>query len=204
MATSKPADQALPDNLSRRIMVLIKRDQTTATPRVVWRHEFPILEAVFGEGNVTEVDRDSLDEGYTAKLSPTLMPFNKSQDAPRKPSDVASLDFAFIGSPQGEYERLAMVYGKHNEINQTFVENVYGRFGAGLFARVLGKPRLADLPADQLRSLALAWGYSLPISTKDSSAEERKEAADAHYKFNTMKAPELVKLAEELGVELGV
>lgn len=204
MATRKPASESMSDApVSRRVLVNIKRDQTTATPRVVWQHEFPILEAVFGEGQVVEVDRAALDEGYSAKVNPSLLVHNKRQDAPRRPSESCGLDHVFIGAPQAEYERLALVYGKHPEINQSFVENVYGRFSTGVFAKAVGRPSLADLPAEQLRYLVQAYGYSLPVATFKATEAERSEAAEAARKFDAMGRAELAALAEELGVEIG-
>ena len=204
MATRKPASESFADtSVSRRILVVVKREQTTATPRVVWRHEVPILEAIFGEGNVEEVDRALLDEGYVARVTPDMLIHNKRQDLARRPSESAGLDFAFIGSPEGEYERLGLVYGKHPEINQTYAENVYGRFKAGLFARVLGEASLKDLPPQQLRDLIIAFGYSLPLAVKDSTPAERAEAAAAHAAFQALDHAALVKLAEEVGVEIG-
>lgn len=201
--TRKTADQTFADtNVSRRVLVLIKRDQTTATPRVVWRHEVPILEAIHGEGNVVETDRSALDEGYSGKISPDMLPFNKKEDQRRRPSQTAGLDFAFIGSAENEYERLASVYGKHPEVNQAWVENIFGRFKSGLFARTLGTTKLADCPPEQLRSLVLAWGYSLPIATWDSTDDEKRIAAAALDKFQSLDHAALVKLAEEVGVEL--
>ena len=62
-----------------------------------------------------------------------------------------------------------MAYGRHVDVNQPNVESVYGRFSSGAFSRVIGKPALDDLPADQLRDLVLNWGHSLPIATTDST-----------------------------------
>lgn len=191
-------------HVSRRILVTIKRDQTTATPRVIWQHELPILEAVFGEGNVVETDRAALDEGYTARVQPSMLVHNKKQDAPTRPSDAAGLDFVFIGNPQAEFDRMGFVYGKHPEVNQTYVENVYGRMSVGAFKRSLGKPTLETLPPEQLRSLALAYGYSLPLTTWDGTDAEKRAAADAHATFYGLPHAALVKLAEECGVEIEV
>lgn len=201
--TRKTADQTFADtNVSRRVLVLIKRDQTTATPRVVWRHEVPILEAIHGEGNVVESDRADLDEGYSQRIAPDMLAYNKREDQRRRPSQTAGIDFAFIGSAEGEYERLASVYGKHPEVNQTWVENIFGRFKSGLFARTLGTAKLADCPPEQLRNLILAWGYALPIATWDSTDDEKRTAAAALDKFQALDHAALVKLAEEVGVEL--
>lgn len=204
MATKKPASEPVSDaQVSRRILVNVRRDQTTATPRVIWAHELPILEAIFGEGEVTVVDREALDEGFSARVDPSLLVHNKRQDAPRRPSESLGLDHVFIGDPRTEYERLGLVYGKHPEVNQTFTENVYGRFSVGLFSKAIGTPKLADLPSDQLRALALAYGYNLPVAVWDSTDAEKTAATAAREKFNNLQRSDLVTLAEELGVEVG-
>jgi len=191
-------------HVSRRILVTVKRDQTTATPRVIWQHELPILEAVFGEGNVVETDRAALDEGYTARVQPSMLVHNKKQDAPTKPSEAAGIDFVFIGNPQAEFDRMGFVYGRHPEVNQSFVENVYGRMSVGAFKRALGKPTLSTMPPEQLRSLLMAYGYSLPLASWDSTDTEKRAVADAHATFYGLPHGALVKLAEECGVEIEV
>lgn len=201
MATTAPdASTAL---LSRRVMVTIRRDQTTSTPRVVWQHEVPILQDIFGEDEVREVDPASLDEGYSAKPSADLLPFNKVQDGIPRPSVANRLGWVFTGDAAAEYERLVTAYGRHHEIPVSFCEHVYGRFSAGRFRELVGKPTLKDLPADQLRDLVLSWGHHLPVATTDSSAEDQKAAAKAWTEFRALDVPALVKLAQGLGVTLG-
>lgn len=151
--TARIEHDIAPKQLSRRVLVLIKRDQTTATPRPVWQHELPLLEAIYGEGNAVIIDPDVLDEGYSAKPAQELLIYNKTQDRVPPPSEAAGLDFVFIGSPAIEYERLAAAYGRHPEVNQPWVENVYGRFQEGKFSAVIGSPSLEDLPKVQLRGL---------------------------------------------------
>lgn len=207
MATARKAAASEFDretHVSRRILVTVKRDQTTATPRVIWQHEFPILEAVFGEGNVVETDRAALDEGYTARVQPSMLVHNKRQDTPARPSEAAGIDFVFIGNPQSEFDRMGFVYGRHPEVNQSFVENVYGRMSVGAFKRALGKPTLNTMPAEQLRALVLAYGYSLPQTSKDSSEADKAAAADTIATFYGLPHGALVKLAEECGVEIEV
>lgn len=145
--------------LSRRILVVVQRDQTAATPRIIWHHEFPILEAVFGEGTVKIVeDTELLDEGYSDRPAPELMVHNKRQDKLLPPSQTLGLGFVFLGDARQEYDRLCLVYGKHPDINSPMAEHVYGRFQAGRFAAILGQPDLADLPDMQLRELAISYG----------------------------------------------
>lgn len=201
MARTKPA----PDSklLSRRVMVNVKRDQTTSTPRVVWAHEIPILEGIFGEGNIVAVEPEALDEGYSPKPSVDMLVHNKKQDAIRRPSESLGLGFVFIGNARAEYDRLALCYGMHPDVRMSWVENVYGRFVEGRFAQLLGEPELEDLPEDQLRELTLAYGYSLTAATFKSTEEERQQAAAAAKEFSALKKPDLVKLATEQGVEIG-
>lgn len=171
-----------PKLLSRRVLVVVKRDQTTATPRVVWQHEIPILEAIFGEGNVTLPDPSTMDDGYSPKIARELLIYNKSQDPILPPSETASIGFVFIGSPAVEYERLVGAYGMHPEVRQSYCENVYGRFQENRFSGVLGRATLEDLPEAQLRQLV-----------RDFGGEDRAK---------DMKAEDLSKLAAELGVEV--
>ena len=178
----KTATNPDPDKLlSRRVLVLINRDQTAKSPRVVWHHEVPVLEAIHGEGNLTIQESDVLDEGYSNRPNPELMPFNKQQDTIQPPSATMGLGWVFIGDPRTEFTRMCDVYGKHPEVNEAMAENVYGRFQDGRFSRLLGRPELADLPEDQLRSLCQSYG---------ASAEQ------------IAKASNLIALAEELGVRL--
>jgi hypothetical protein len=186
--------------VSRRVLVNIKRDQTTSTPRVVWAHEVPILELVWGEGNVSVVDAEDIDQGFVRKAAPDMMPHNKTQDDFRPPSESLCLGWAYTGDPRQEYDRLGEIYGNVPDTRTPHVEAAYGRFNSGLFARTLGKPTLEDLPEGQLRQMLLDAGYSLPVVTWESSDAERKAGLDAIRKFNAAPKAELVKLAAELDV----
>jgi len=189
--------------LSKRVLVLIKREQTTATPRVVWRHERPILEAIFGDGNAEEIDPETMNEGYTPKASPQLLIHNKKQDIAAKPSEAAGVGYVFIGDPRAEYERLVAAYGMHPEIKESFAEHVFGRFQSGMFATIVGSPTLEDLPEQQLRDLISAYGYTMPEATYQSDDDERKQATQARAHFLALSHAELVKTAQEYGVEVG-
>jgi hypothetical protein len=201
MPRAKQAPAAAADNLvSRRVLVNIKRDQTTTTPRVVWAHEVPILELVWGEGNVTVVEAEEVDEGFRPRAAPDMLVHNKTQDEFRPPSESLSLGWAFITDHRAEYDRLADVYGNVPETRTPYVEAAYGRFGSGMFARTLGQPTLEDLLPGQLRALLLEYGYTLPVVTYESSEAERKAGLDAIRKFNQAPKDELLKLAEDFGV----
>lgn len=182
MAPRKPADST--KILSTRTLVNIKRDQTAATPRVVWLHEIPILEAMFGEGNVVHIEPEALDDGYSAKPSADLLPYNKKQDRVPPPSESLGIGFVFIGDAKTEFSRLAELYGMHPEVKESMAENVYGRFQEGRFAKLVGSPELVDLPDQQLRGLCTAYGAD-PAKVAESKGDA------------------LLALAEEVGVQLG-
>lgn len=189
--------------LSKRVLVNIHRatDMMCVTPRVVWQHEIPILEGIFGEGQIKPVDSQALDEGYNPKASADLMPHNKKQDQIIPPSQSVGLGYVFCTDAAAEFQRLAELYGRHPDVNEAWVENVYGRFKGGRFESVVGRAEVEDLPEPQLRDLARAHGY-IPEVNKDSTDAEKKEARDKQVTLATLKHPELVKLAETLGVNL--
>ncbi len=200
MARPKTAPDST-KQLSRRVLALITRDVTEKTPRVVWQHELPILEAVFGEGNTVVIDASTMDDGYNPKASANLMPFNKVQDQIQKPSEMASIGFVFVGDPRVEYDRLVAVYGRMQEVNVAVAEHVYGRFQSGKFESVVGHPEVEDLPEEQLRQLAISYGY-IPATHKDSSTEEKADALAKQKALAVMPHDGLVKLAEELSITL--
>ncbi len=198
----KPAEKPFVSDavLSRRVLVNIVRDQTTVTPRVVWAHEVPILEAIFTQ--CKQVPAESLDEGYTDRPSAELMPFNKSQDTLRRPSDVLGLGFAFIGSAESEYDRLAAAYGRNPETGMPWVESIYGRFSTGVFERVVGTPTVEDLPESQLREQLLFHGFTLPQPSYEATEAERNAAQAQWAKWQAMTRAELLALTKEYGVEV--
>lgn len=197
-----PAPQGTLKVLSRRILVNVKRDMTDIIPRVVWQHELPILQELFQEGNVTVVDASTMDEGYSATVRPDLLPYNKTMDRVPKPSTTVGIGHVFIGDPQGEYERLSQVYGKHPEVNILLVEKIYGRFQEGRFSALLGSPEIADLPDTQLRALALDYGYA-PEPHKDAGPDEKNAAWAKRKALQEANRDTLIKIAEEIGVEIG-
>lgn len=193
----QPADK----NFSTRIPVVIKVEMTTSTPRVIWAHEKPILEELHGEDNVQEIPVEKIDEGYSEKVAPNLLTYNKKQDRVLRPSETLGIGFVFVGEPASEYARLADAYGKHPDIDVSLVEKVYGRFQSGQFAQLLKKPKLSDLPDQQLRSLIAEFGYPGDIS-KDATPEEKKDHADKVRGLREMSSDDLLKLAGDVGVEI--
>lgn len=200
---NRPDAEATNKLLSRRVLVTIRRGQTTDTPRVVWAHEVPVLQVIHGEDEVKEADPKSMDEGYTPTPSANTLHFNKAQDRIAPPSSSAGLGWVFTGNAEAEFERMVAAYGRHVDVNQPNVEYVYGRFATGKFSQVVGKPELEDLPDSQLRDMVLNWGYALPVATKDSTREEFDAAAKAWRDFNALDHAALVSLAERTGVQIG-
>lgn len=189
--------------LSRRVPVNIRRDMTAAIPKIVWQHELPILQAMFGE--VEDVDPAKLDEGYSPTQRPDMMPYNKTQDRIVRPSESLGVGHVFIGNAQAEYDRLAACYGrpsKEEDGKQPWVEKIYGRFQEGRFERMLGAPELSDLPESQLRSLVVAYGYA-PEPHKDAAPDEKNAAWAKRRALMDADRAQLVKIAEEVGVEIG-
>jgi hypothetical protein len=86
--------------------------------------------------------------------------------------------------------------------NVRVVEKVYGRFQGGSFAPLMGSPELDDLPEAQLRALVLDYGYA-PEPHKDAAPDEKNEMWARRKALFTMGHAELVKTAQEVGVELG-
>lgn len=197
-------DTATDKPLSRRVLVEIDRDMTAKTSRVIWQHEIPVLEAVLGEGKVQELDPAVLDEGYSAKVSPALLPYNKIQDAVPRPSETQGVGFVFIGDARAEFDRLAAAYGRINDAEGAVaVEKVYGRFAEGRFASMVGRATLNDLPAAQLRSLLESYGAAPMGAVKEMPDAERDAAAKARREFLAADKPALVKMAQEAGIQLG-
>lgn len=194
---SAPQDKIL----SRRVLVNVTRDMTTATPRAVWEHEIPILQSIFGEEEVVVVEPTTLDEGYKQKASPDLLIHNKQQDAFPKPSESIGLGHVFVGSPAVEYERLVSAYGRHKEINVSMAEHVYGRLQEGRFAAVTGGAELTDLPRSQLIEMIKSYGYLYEVGY-DAEKAEKEAATKQRTELMAKSQPDLVKLASEVGVTI--
>lgn len=189
--------------LSRRVLVEIDRDMTAKTPKVVWQHEIPVVEAIYGEGKVKPLDPKSMDEGYTAKISPALLPWNRKQEPIIRPSDAAGIGFAFAGDLRAEYDRLVAAYGKLSDENILAVEKVYGRFQDGKFEAIVSCADFDDMPDAQLRSLLAAYGLAPDGGTKDMSDAEKAEAAAARETYLKATRADLLKACREGGVQLG-
>jgi hypothetical protein len=187
--------------LSRRVLVLIKRDITSTVSRVVWQHEVPLLEIVHGEGNVTQPDPATMDEGFRARPSKDLVIYKtpEGQENFRPPTEVARIGWVFHGDPRAEYERLEALYGKKADKDELVIESVYGRFQTGNFERMVGGAGPEDMPESQLRSLIVEQGL-VPDSTKDSTKDEKADIALLRQAFAAKTRDQLVAMIEEEGV----
>lgn len=188
--------------LSRRICVKVKRDITSEASTTIWQHEKPILEALFGEGAITEVPAEVLDEGYSATIRPDMLIYNKTQDKIPRPSESHCIGHVFIGNPGAEYDRLAKAYGRLDKEERDTVEVIYGRAAENRFARLLGKPELDDLPDGQLRALIIDYGYA-PIPHKDASADEKNVVFKMRKDLAEADGDALIALAKQVGVQIG-
>lgn len=188
--------------LSRRILITVNRDITSKASATVWQHEKPILEALFGEGNIQEIEGATLDEGYSAVVRPDMLVHNKTQDKIQPPSVSHGIGHVFIGNAAAEYQRLAAAYGRLKDEKRDTVEVVYGRQAEGKFAALLGKPNLDDLPESQLRGLIIDYGYA-PIPHKDASADEKNAVFKQRKELAEADKAALIVIAKTLGVEIG-
>jgi hypothetical protein len=188
--------------LSRRIHVMVKRDMTSQASATIWQHEKPILEALFGAGEITEIDSDTLDEGYTATIRPDMLVYNKTQDRIPRPSESHGIGFVFVGNAEAEYERLGRAFGRLKDEKRDTVEVIYGRFAERRFSELLGKPTLEDLPENQLRSMIFEYGYA-PLPHKDASADEKNAVFAQRKELAEAEKPALIAIAQKLGVQIG-
>lgn len=188
--------------LSRRVLVLIKRGITSSVSRVVWQHEVPVLEVMHGEGNVTQPDPQTMDEGFRARPTNDMLvhkPAGFKQEDFQRPSVVAGIGFVFHGDPRAEYERLAALYGKKADKDELIIENIYGRFQDGKFESMVGGASVSDFPEAQLRSILREHG-AVPDTTKDSTQAEKVEVGLARAAFAKLTREELVTMVEDLAV----
>ncbi|MCC7144243.1 MAG: hypothetical protein IT349_19280 [Candidatus Eisenbacteria bacterium] len=131
----------LPAPRVHRVMVNVKRGPTDETPYICFRHEIPILEEVFGEGNVVEVtdtDPDGRKLMRAAMKAKGPVVFVDTENA-EGDTDTLAKHYDPSEDPREEYNRLAQVYGMHRDVNMSVVEKVYGQFREGRFtAAVMG------------------------------------------------------------------
>lgn len=81
---------------TQRVQALVTRSPMSAVPRVIFKHELPLLSEMFGEGNVQVVNAPSEVVGGPVSL-----------DA------------------KAEWARLSDIYGMHPEVSNTMVGHVF-------------------------------------------------------------------------------
>lgn len=145
------AQQNLPPPRVARVLVNVKRGPTDTVPYVCFRHEIPILEEVFGEGNVievTETDPDGRKLMRTALKAKGPVVFSEVENAEGDVDTIAK-HYDPSDDPRMEYQRLQQVYGMHKEINTTVVEHVYGQFREGRFTAAVNGGRVRTAPGEK-------------------------------------------------------
>lgn len=102
---------------STRVLVIVDRNMTDKTSKLIWSHEIPLLEELHGCSVIT-VDPAKLDA---------------------MPMDHYGIGEEFkCRSIDDEYHRLINVYGMHPKIEMSVVERVYGQLVEGRFESVIG------------------------------------------------------------------
>jgi hypothetical protein len=99
---------------TKRVDVKILKGMETTIAKIIWEHEFKLLEAIYGAGNVERYKKyeHSTPEGKKYKVvndTPVTYP-------------IVNLDY------DEEYGRLQTVYGMHPKVNLPTVEYVYGSY----------------------------------------------------------------------------
>jgi hypothetical protein len=156
--------------MSKRVLVVVSRGVTDATPVRVWEHEVPILDAVHGEGAVRRLQVKDLVEKKNQKTTvlpgttQTVIQRDLAADHPLKKVELESiathellarhlkLGEEFDGDPRQEYQRLVDVYGMHKEYKMPNVEYVYGRESEGRFLKSLGVKPPEEMNIAELRA----------------------------------------------------
>ncbi len=99
---------------TKRVDVKILKGMETTIAKIIWEHEFKLLEAIYGAGNV---ERYKKYEHFT----PEGKKYKVVKDTPVT-YPIANLDY------DEEYGRLQTVYGMHPKVNLPTVEYVYGSY----------------------------------------------------------------------------
>jgi len=157
--------------MSKRVLVVVSRGVTDATPVVVWDHEVAILDAVHGEGAVRRLQTKDLVDKRNQKstvlpgTTQAVIQRDLAADHPLKKVELETISTAellgrhlklgeeFEGEPHEEYQRLVDVYGAHKEYKLSNVEYVYGRFSEGRFVKSLAMKSPEEMSIGELRAL---------------------------------------------------
>ena len=97
----------------KRIMALVRRDMVESTPVIIFSHEYPILQSIHGDDNISIVtDPNRIIAQSTEGL--TKEQREAQIEKMMAPQDMESAD---------EYNRLAERYGMHPEVSVPVVES---------------------------------------------------------------------------------
>lgn len=175
-ATARQAVQAEPDNrYIPQVLILVRRGLTDDTATMVYPWEVPILEVIHGEGNVREAEGPE-----TAKWL-RMTGVNQPADT------VTELHGGGVKTAQAydpslditaEYGRMEQKYGRHAEMPQSNVENVYGPLKNGQFEAAV----LENLP-DDLREGRVARILMESGASQLSGAQVRTALDQRKIKF---------------------
>lgn len=127
-----------------QVLVTVRRGLTDNTPSLVYPWEVPILEVIHGEGNVVENDHAETEKWL--RLTGVNQPKDSEYEmlsGAKKTTEAydPSMDIA------AEYMRMEQKFGRHAEMPQSNVENVYGPLKNGQFEAAV----LENLP-EELRA----------------------------------------------------
>jgi len=112
---------------AKRILVKVCRDVMSASSKVIFAHEFSILEALYGKGNVSIVDMEKAEVSQFA-VKGSLMKGKAPVVEDKNGVSVAKVDTGELELDEDEeFSRLGRVYGMHPDINIPMVEYIYSR-----------------------------------------------------------------------------
>lgn len=124
-----------------RQVATVDRGLLDKTPVMAFPWELKILEELHGNVEVHTIDELCSTKGATVIAKLKLRYADKHAPDMREqleamlntiPDEIDPLN-----SPQGEYERMAAIYGMHPEIQISMVEKVFGRFDEGRFTKLV-------------------------------------------------------------------
>ena len=116
-----------------KVFMLIKRGLTDSTPKVIWPWEQPILEEIHG-GNAQPVTIDEMCDLKTPIKVKQLKLKHSTEKMLTLRQQLEAMvkldpDNNPLEDPEGEYDRLIGVYGRHLQVNLPNVTKVYGSLG---------------------------------------------------------------------------
>jgi hypothetical protein len=126
-----------------RVIATVDKGMTDKPMVCVFPWEIPLLEVIHGDGSVLVQEIDDLTDFGAKAIVQRIKLKHTEEHAPdlrqqlinfcnELPDGIEPFD-----DPRSEYDRMANVYGMHPEVKQSIVENVYGRYDSGNFAKMV-------------------------------------------------------------------